>query len=298
MSIHLRLDDFPSSISPSRVQGRVGVSVLSALMMLALWLPIGSKAQDTKPLSTVQDPRIFLLGEVHDNIHAHKKRLDFVKGLINGSSKPVIAMEQFDRNRQSTLDTALSQCQDVDCVIQVAGAPGWEWSFYRPWVQWALDQKVTLLAANLSDEDVRKVMGQGFSAVYSSEEISQLNLDHLSPVITAHQTRAIKEGHCNMLPTQAIEPMVKGQISRDVWMAKVINTTNAQLIILIAGNGHVRKDIGVFQWLTADRKQQTQVHGFSEQDDLSSASYFDELHLVASFDREDPCKAFIKKNQK
>jgi uncharacterized iron-regulated protein len=262
--------------------------------MLALWLPIGSKAQDVNSLSTGQEPRIFLLGEVHDNIHAHQERLDFVQRLMKGSSKPVIAMEQFDRNRQTTLNTALTQCPDVDCVVQAAGAPGWEWSFYKPWVQWALDQKVTLLAANLSDEDVRKVMRQGFSAVYSSEEISKLKLDQLSPVITAHQTRAIKEGHCNMLPTQAIEPMVKGQIARDVWMAKVINQTDATLIILIAGNGHVRKDVGVFQWLTDDRQRQTQVHGFSEQDDSSNASWFDEPHVVASIDREDPCKAFIK----
>jgi hypothetical protein len=60
-----------------------------------------------------------------------------------------------------------------------------------------------------------------------------------------------------MLPTQAIEPMVKGQIARDVWMAKIINASDAQLIILIAGTGHVRKDVGVFQWLTASQQQQT-----------------------------------------
>jgi len=67
----------------SRVQQWVLSWVLSALSLLMLILPLDSKAQDTKLLSRGQDNRIFLLGEIHDNIHAHQQRLDFVKRLIN-----------------------------------------------------------------------------------------------------------------------------------------------------------------------------------------------------------------------
>ena len=44
--------------------------------------------------------------------------------------------------------------------------------------------------------------------------------------------------------------MVKAQIARDVWMARVVDQQAARGVVLLAGNGHVRKDIGVPRWLT------------------------------------------------
>ncbi len=102
-----------------------------------------------------------------------------------------------------------------------------------------------------------------------------------------------------MLPPQAIAPMVQGQIARDVWMASVINALKNQMVVLIAGNGHVRKDAGVFQWLTPQAQRQTQVHGYVEKTQANDAAWFDHVHVVKPFEREDPCLMFTKKpNQK
>ena len=272
------------------------LDIFGAILGMALaCLSLTAQAQTLDGQTGREEPRIFLLGEIHDNPHAHSLRLEWVMRLIAQRQKPVVAMEQFDRETQPALDLALTRCPDVDCVVAQVGSPGWEWRFYKPFVQLALDQKITLLAANLSNADVRKVMTGGFAAVYSPQAIAEYQLNQLPAPLLSLQSKAIQEGHCNMLPAQAIGPMVRGQIARDVWMASVVKAVQNPTVILIAGNGHVRKDAGVFQWLSPQQQAQTQIHAYVEQAEKSDADVFDRVHVVPTWDREDPCLVFQKK---
>ena len=253
-----------------------------------------AQAQSLDSKSLRDDSRIFLLGEIHDNPMGHSLRLDLVMKWIAQGHKPVVAMEQFDRQNQSALDHALNSCKDVECVLAKAEAPGWEWLFYKPFIQLALDKKVTLVAANLSNADVRKVMTEGFAAVYSPQAIAEYKLNQLPTQLLSAQRKSIQEGHCNMLPAQAIGPMVYGQIARDVWMAGVVNGIKSRMFMLLAGNGHVRKDVGVFQWLSPEKQARTQVHGYVERVEKNDADWFDHVHVMPTIDREDPCQALKK----
>ena len=51
---------------------------------------------------------------------------------------PGVAREPFDLDNQATLDLALTRSKDVDGELFKAGAPGWDWRFHKPLVQWAL----------------------------------------------------------------------------------------------------------------------------------------------------------------
>lgn len=239
--------------------------------------------------------KILFLGEIHDNAHGHKLRLERVLQLIEEGQQPVVAMEQFDRENQPMLDVALARCQDVDCVLDKAGTPGWEWRFYKPFVQWALEKKIKLVAANLSHVDVRKVMTQGFMAVLGPQMVDTYRLNQIPAQLLGAQNKAIQEGHCNMLPDPAIGPMVQGQIARDVWMAHVVNGASSRTVVLIAGNGHVRKDAGVYRWLTPNKQAITQVHGYVEIADTTEVNWYDQVHVVPVVDRQDPCLAFTRK---
>lgn len=243
----------------------------------------------TKPTS------IFLMGEIHDNSHGHTLRLNHVMGLISQGLKPVVAMEQFDRENQTVLDMALTRCKDPDCVLAEVGTAGWEWRFYKPFLQLALDKKITLITANLSNADVRKVMTNGFAAVFSPQTINTYKLHQINPQLLSAQNKAIQEGHCNMLPLQAIGPMVQGQIARDVWMASVLNSVQNRMLLLIAGNGHVRKDAGVFQWLSSEKQDLTQVLGYVERAQANDVGWFDQVYVVSEVEREDPCLVFTQK---
>lgn len=267
----------------------------TVFLMSTVCLCFASPLQSLDSPTRQEETRIFLLGEIHDNPNGHRLRLEFVTQLILRGHNPVIAMEQFDLENQSALDLALTSCKDVDCVLGKAGTPGWDWHFYKPLVQLALDKKVTLVAANLSNTEVRKVMTDGFSAVFSPPALAKYKLNHIPAKLQRAQSKSIQEGHCNMLPTQAISPMVQGQIARDIWMASVVNSVSSRMVILIAGNGHVRKDSGVFQWLSLENQAQTQVHGYVERSEKSDQDWFDRVYVMPSIDREDPCQVFVKK---
>lgn len=267
------------------------------VVAVACWV-FASTAQSLDSPQGMEGSKILLMGEIHDNPHGHRLRIDHLNLLIEQGHRPVVAMEQFDRENQAVLDLALTRCQDVECVLAQAATKGWAWDFYKPLVQWALDKKVTLLAANLSNADVRKVMSGGFSAVFSPQTIDTYKLHQIPPQLLSAQSKAIQEGHCNMLPVRAIAPMVQGQIARDVWMASLVNGVQNQIVVLIAGNGHVRKDAGVYQWLSPDKQALTQVHGYVERADSNDAIWFDHVHTVPEIEREDPCLVFTQKPNK
>ena len=115
------------------VHQRIFGAFCSRLLMLAtVCLPCAVTAQSVGSQARTDGKQIYLLGEIHDNANGHSLRLDHVMQLIQKGHRPVVAMEQFDRENQAVLDAALSQCPDVDCVLAKAGTTGWEWRFYKP----------------------------------------------------------------------------------------------------------------------------------------------------------------------
>jgi uncharacterized iron-regulated protein len=90
--------------------------------------------------------------------------------------------------------------------------------------------------------------------------------------------------------------MVNAQVARDVWMAKTIRDNASHGLILLAGNGHVRKDIGVYHWLNKAERARTQVIAFTEDesDTMSGpeAHLYDRNITIEPFNRDDPCDAF------
>ena len=265
----------------------LGALVLFALLMFA---SASSSAQNS----------VYLLGEVHDNSRGHAQRFEFIEKLLAKNVKPAIAMEQFDRENQALLDQAMDSCNDADCVIRKAGGKGWEWKYYKPVIDTALKLRLPIIAANLSPEDAMKVVRSGLSAAISPETLREFNLDKpLDRDLFQKQKIAIEVGHCNMLPASAVKGMVNAQVARDVWMAKTIRDNGAHGVILLAGNGHVRKDIGVYRWLNAAERARTQVIAFTE-DESEAASgpgvtVYDRAVRIEPFERDDPCEAFTRK---
>jgi uncharacterized iron-regulated protein len=261
---------------------------------LILWLSAAS-------FSVSAQSTIYLLGEVHDNPKAHSERFSLIESLLTKKFRPVIAMEQFDRENQATLSQAMSSCKNADCVILKAGGRGWEWSFYKPIIETALKLGLPIIAANLSSTDAMKIMRNGFGAALNNETIHDFNLDRpLDSDLFQTQKIAIDNGHCHILPNSAFKGMVNAQVARDVWMAKTIRENAENGLILLAGNGHVQKDIGVYRWLSDTERSRTEVIGFTEgdgeTDKEAEARLYDRTIRVKPFERDDPCKAFTGRN--
>ena len=86
-----------------------------------------------------------------------------------------------------------------------------------------------------------------------------------------------------------VAPMAKAQIARDVVMAEAMRGHAGTGVVLVAGNGHVRRDIAVPFWLRQEGLAPRAV-GFLEP--ASDGSAFDEVHRIPATGRPDPCAGF------
>lgn len=220
-------------------------------------------------------------------------RFTQIADIVRSAPQPVIAMEQFDRERQEDLSAAQQECPDAACVIARAGTKGWDWDFYKPVIDLALRQRIPLLAANVSSQDARLVVRDGLSAALSAPLRKAFGLDAgVPPEVDATQREAVFQGHCRMVPKSALGGMALAQVARDVWMAHVLREHPQSTVLLLAGNGHVRKDAGVYHWLSPQERQRTQVHAYLEGPQPGDAALFDRVHPLAAMEREDLCAPF------
>jgi uncharacterized iron-regulated protein len=233
--------------------------------------------------------RYVLLGEVHDNPDAHRRRLASLAHAVDAGWRPAIAMEQFDRERQSDIDRARRERPgDADYLIAQAGGAGWDWSLYRPVIALALRHDLPLVAANLSRDDARRVM-RG-ATVFGEAERERLGLAKpLPPEVAATQTALLERGHCGQFPAAMLPGMLDAQAARDAVMAAAMRAHAARGVVLLAGNGHVREDIGVPRWLGAKPADVFSV-GYLETAAPDEAGAYDKVVLVRPLDRADPCK--------
>jgi len=214
-------------------------------------------------------------------------------------------MEQFDRERQADIDRARRERPgDAQHLIDVAAPSGnragggWNWVFYKPFVELALRYDVPLIAANLSNADTSKIVRGGYAAVFSEAEIAVLGLDlPVAPEVQAAQEREIDAGHCRALPRSVWPRMAQAQYARDAVMADALRRADAGGgVVLLAGNGHVRRDLGVPRWLDSAKTRIFAVGYLEINNDSTPVTVFDAVVRTAVAERADPCAEFRRRS--
>jgi uncharacterized iron-regulated protein len=270
-----------------------------ALPLLATWLVACATSASADWNQRLRGDAIVLLGEVHDNANQHRLRLATLQRAFTAGWRPAIAMEQFDLGRQADIDRARRERPGDAAYLIAAAAPaptegGWNWTLYRPFVELALQYDVPLIAANLSNADTAKIVRGGYDAVFGAASIAALGLDAAVPSeLLSAQEREIDAGHCHALPPAMWPRMARAQFARDAVMADVLRRAAASRgVVLLAGNGHVRRDIGVPRWLGAASARVFAV-GYLEIDDESTpVAAFDAVVRTEVAERADPCAEF------
>jgi uncharacterized iron-regulated protein len=252
--------------------------------------------------AAIRGHRVVLLGEVHDNGVQHALRLDALRLLIAQGARPALAFEQFDRDRQTQIDMARRERPGdaVYLIEQAAGAKSWRWEFYRPFVQLALDHELPIVAANLSRADTFRLSQQGWRAVLSESEIEELGLQRLPAEFFDAHLRAVAKGHCDLIPDTELPAMARAQIGRDLTLARSIRPHIDRGVVLLTGNGHVRKDIGVPYWLSPQERSRAFSVAIVEPDEARGpaenlAGRFDAILVTQAVDRPDPCIELSKR---
>ena len=93
-----------------------------------------------------------------------------------------------------------------------------------------------------------------------------------------------------MLDDDQARRMSGAQVARDQFMARAIEANAARGVVLLAGNGHVRRDVGVPRWLNGETRARSVSIGLLEAGDPSAAA-FDIAVTTPAQTRADPCVA-------
>lgn len=273
----------------------MGARQALALLLAALVTACASAPRREPWEARLSGDAVVLLGEVHDNAEQHRLRLATLRRAFAAGWRPVLAMEQLDREQQPALERARRERPgDAQHVIDLAAPEaGWSWDFYRPFVALALEFDVPLVAANLSRVDARRIVREGYTAVFDPARLAALGLDRpIGQDWQAAQEREIDAGHCRALPRESWPGMARVQFARDAVMAEVLRQHAARGVVLLAGNGHVRRDLGVPRWLPPEARARALVVGYVEEGDAPPPGAFDALVYTPRAERDDPCAAF------
>ena len=263
----------------------------AALAALAALTALAGCAAAPQPDTWPLTQPVLLFGEVHDNAAQHADRLRAFESVLARGARPVLAMEQLDRDRQGAIDAVLRQTPPgtADDVIQ-AGAPagpGWNWAFYRPFIVLALQHGQPVVAANVSRDDARRVMRDGLAATGFQEPVP-------ADVLAAYG-RDIVDSHCGMVDLPTAQRMASAQVARDQFMARVLVDNAGRGVVLLAGNGHVRTDIGAPRWLPMAVRLRSTAIGWLEEGAGDNRQVFDAVRMTAPQQRPDPCEGMRKK---
>ncbi|MDD0837109.1 ChaN family lipoprotein [Curvibacter sp. HBC61] len=299
-------------MSDARTGRRTRRSWLRQVWVGLAWCGLGTLATGAAapPTPGVPDAgslpgaRVLLLGEVHDHPEGHRQRQQFLRQQLEQGWRPALVMEMFDLDQQDALTRAQAECTEAECVIRWVGTGRWEWHHYAPLIELALRYRLPLVAGNLSRADALKVTQQGLSAALSPATLASYGLPTGLPAdLLEGQRAAIDAGHCGQVPAVRLEGMVLAQVARDLEMAEALRRHAHGGAVLIAGNGHVRRDLGVPRWLALRGVSTTEVHGFLEVDvsagqgpagrSASAAPAYDVIHRLTPHPRPDPCAGLV-----
>lgn len=185
--------------------------------------------------------RALLLGEQHDAPEHQALQKAAVERLAQRGLLAAVVMEMADQGRQTdglARDATEAQVRDA---LGWTDETGWPWPTYGPVVMAAVRSGVPVAGGNLPRSGMRGAM-------------QDVSLDGtLSAAGLEQQKTGIREGHCGLLPDSQIGPMTRIQLARDRAMAATLQqrARPGMTVLLIAGNGHVRQDIGVPRHLPA-----------------------------------------------
>jgi uncharacterized iron-regulated protein len=295
-----------------------------------------TQACETSPLQVLtrdltaaaKDGQIILLGEIHDNDQHHKVRGEIIRQLSaalrvdNDKVRLPLVFEHIRTDQQAGLDQFLSltankaqspTSADFFRLLDWAKS-GWpEAEKFKALIDAAIESGATLIAGDPSKTAIRSVARGGLSSL-DGDILKTLHLD--APLATPLADALLVDmfdGHCGLMPKEAMAPMANAQRYHDAHLAAVTFEAAADFgtAILLTGNGHVRADRGVPYYLkrmVPDKKSVTVMFVETTDGKIDPNSYApktpdgkaaaDYIVFTPSVTRKDPCeemRAMMKK---
>ena len=253
-------------------------------------LASGNEISEPVLAERLRSADIVLLGELHDNPFHHQARASFIPRFAD--SKTTIVAEHLPAGRRVTVTG------DLGSDLEAAGfnRSGWGWPLHQPLFESVLGRGYALIGGNLPAGFSKELVAQGQAAMALSMARSY-EQSTLPDTARNQLEQDLIDGHCGKLPEKYLAPMKLVQRATDISMATALLAHRPA--VLVAGNGHVRRDYGVPQVLVAlDPSLKITSVGFYESGAdraeliKSLTGRYDFIWLTDKTQRSDPCEDF------
>lgn len=232
---------------------------------------------------------LWLQGEQHDAAEHQALQAALVRQLSAERALAALVIEMAEAG-DSTL--GLKPTADEATVQRAlrwdANRQAWPWAAYGPAIMVAVRAGVPVLGGNLPAADLRSAMANAA-------------LDGLlNPDALRSQQAQIRVGHCNLLPESQIAPMTRIQIARDQALARMATSAlvPGKTVLLVAGNQHVRRDLGVPAYLPAGQPFRSVMALPANLSEDTSAGQVDRLWTSPALAPRDHCAEFKRQLQR
>ena len=259
---------------------------LGALSLLMAASLTGCALLPTDPiarqLASLLPSDALLLGEQHDAPDHAVLHARVTQALAERRQLAALALEMAPQGGSTAGLPAGATETQVQAALQW-DARAWPWERYAPAVMAAVRAGVPVLGANLPNAGMRGAMADAL-------------LDQgLPPEALEAQRRAIREGHCGLLPESQIAPMTRVQIARDRAMADTVarSVRPGQTVLLLTGHGHAHRDLGVPRHLAPEIRSKSVIFLASQgKFAMVSGASFDAVWPTAAAPERDYCAEF------
>ncbi|MDA1099186.1 MAG: ChaN family lipoprotein [Proteobacteria bacterium] len=216
-----------------------------------IWRPSDGRFVDQQALTEdLVRSAYILLGEKHDNPDHHLLQARLIHTLTALGRRPAVVWEMILESRQPVLDSYWAKYSHDAAAL--GGTLGWDasgwpaWSMYQPIAEAAMAAHLPMYAAGLSKAAVR-TLARGKPSFAFAKRQRSLGLNIPMPEeMRQRSLEQLYQGHCELMPRDALVPLLNVQRAKDAVFAEHMLSGGADDgTLLIAGTGHVRKDLAV-----------------------------------------------------
>lgn len=194
-----------------------------------------------------------LLGENHDNPDHHRLQAWAIEQIAAAKRPAAVIFEMIGPDEAGAIPRDVPAKKAAEAARKLGPAVKWQergwpsWSIYEPVARAAFKAGFSIHGGDASQAALRDVAKGGLPAIGPSEQ-ERLGLGtDLEPELNEALLQELFDGHCQLLEKTKLGPMATVQRLRDATLAASMVKARPKdgVAILIAGNGHVRRDRGV-----------------------------------------------------
>ncbi len=186
---------------------------------------------------------LVLVGERHDQPDHHRLQAWIVANL---AAPAVVGFEMLNESQEKAVNA--SSGSDELAETSKWDQSGWpDFAIYKPIFDAAFERGHQIKAIHPKRARLRALMMKPTSQ--PTDQTASQPADPATKMSAAGKAqlhRDIKVGHCGHASPKLLKAMVRAQVFKDRWMVDKIQAFRAKSTgVVIAGNGHVRKDYGM-----------------------------------------------------